>query len=801
MSGNPFDQAPDPRGNPFSFDDPLPAQAAPSAPPAQPFNPEDVFGESYREIPTAPAQPQQPPAVAPIVDVPIAATASPVSAHGPESPKPRLEFHNFEAAAPSAAAAAPPPPPPSDTAGAILTTARQDDFSEQAAPQGEAEKKPAERLGWTSAWRPAYWQPYFDVDVGDVLVRMLAGGFWPFGKHFLDFVHPRADLYGPFWITTTLIFLIAAIKNMSEYIQYWRYGQANSWQYDFQAIVVGVGVLYGYVGLVPLVLWAASSFWLALDRTLVEYWCLYGYSLTIYLGVSFICIVPVDWLRWLLVGVGCIVSTFTLMWSLWKPLILGGANRFQGVLVISVCGVLHVALALVYKLYFFGRVYVEPLACASILLATARAASTAAITEAYDAPPYSTVTVTINAQSLHPCSGTGRNYYGGQWAQLFTPPQTPWAYTSVSFSLRLIARADVANETVVRGAVEMHAVELSPAGLALEPGDLVASASIPPVAIDRTYGQWTTVDLRSAPFVAWERAVFIGIKFWACHKTGVVVSTGMNTGRLVYSFREDLLLWKSSHNSNRTMETAAEAVPPTWVCSRGEYSDSVCSCNCGAWDPACTLSPRSPNCSAHSICDSSARCEERRYWAYDGCQCECGGDTDPDCFDPFATVSACHDNFTVPVCALSDGAQSAVCEVPTEWRCDDKDYNDRIVCDCNCGAYDPDCDMKLPVGNCSQGQECDGGLHCFKDNCSCESGRKTRQGPRPLNVPKELEGPVEEQFVPVEGSGESPSIASASVFASMTDTDRALVSLSVSPFELALPVALAAAKAQRLSLN
>ena len=31
--------------------------------------------------------------------------------------------------------------------------------------------------------------------------------------------------------------------------------------------------------------------------------------------------------------------------------------------------------------------------------------------------------------------------------------------------------------------------------------------------------------------------------------------------------------------------------------------------------------------------------------------------------------------------------------IPSEWTCDPNYYNARDGCDCNCGAWDPDCDI------------------------------------------------------------------------------------------------------------
>lgn len=49
-------------------------------------------------------------------------------------------------------------------------------------------------------------QPYFEVSISDIKQRAI-NGFIPFNKKFVDI---KPDFYGPFWIYTTLIFLISA---------------------------------------------------------------------------------------------------------------------------------------------------------------------------------------------------------------------------------------------------------------------------------------------------------------------------------------------------------------------------------------------------------------------------------------------------------------------------------------------------------------------------------------------------------------------------------------------------------------
>eukprot|EP00727_Mastigamoeba_balamuthi_P008361 m51a1_g4147 hypothetical protein (1503) ;mRNA; r:237576-243772 len=77
---------------------------------------------------------------------------------------------------------------------------------------------------------------------------------------------------------------------------------------------------------------------------------------------------------------------------------------------------------------------------------------------------------------------------------------------------------------------------------------------------------------------------------------------------------------------------------------------------------------------------------------------------------------------------------------PPSWRCEPASFSDGRVCDCECGAWDPDCNVTVagPLGNCSEGSVCDRRGHCVDprwnvsacnlssfgagDGCQCECG-------------------------------------------------------------------------------
>lgn len=71
-------------------------------------------------------------------------------------------------------------------------------------------------------------RPYFDVDTKDVVARMGSSIRGPIKADFLETTHDQPDLYGPFWIATTLIFVTAVAGNYADYIAFSNKGIADS---------------------------------------------------------------------------------------------------------------------------------------------------------------------------------------------------------------------------------------------------------------------------------------------------------------------------------------------------------------------------------------------------------------------------------------------------------------------------------------------------------------------------------------------------------------------------------------------
>ncbi|RWW11200.1 hypothetical protein BHE74_00011103 [Ensete ventricosum] len=126
------------------------------------------------------------------------------------------------------------------------------------------------------------YKPYFDVDTADVVER-IRDSLFPFKGNFTEKTADNPDLYGPFWICTTLIFVAAAIGTFVTYVAHKL--QKKEWDYDINLVTWSAGLFYGYVTFVPLGLYIILKYF-SVPSGLVQLWCLYGYSLFIFIPAS-----------------------------------------------------------------------------------------------------------------------------------------------------------------------------------------------------------------------------------------------------------------------------------------------------------------------------------------------------------------------------------------------------------------------------------------------------------------------------------------------------------------------------------
>lgn len=215
----------------------------------------------------------------------------------------------------------------------------------------------SDTAGNKSFWTFEYYQQFFDVETKDVVDRIIASVVPTRSDALKTVTKTKPDLYGPFWISVTLVFTIAITGNIANYLQY--ANENYHWKYDFHLVSYAATAICIYVTLVPLCLWGLlkwSSDIADLDgledgRTpsALELICVYGYSLFIYIPVSILWSIQVAWLQWLLVLLAALLSGSVLLTALMPPLRL---SRHKFLLIVGIISC-HLLLAAGFMLFFF----------------------------------------------------------------------------------------------------------------------------------------------------------------------------------------------------------------------------------------------------------------------------------------------------------------------------------------------------------------------------------------------------------------------------------------------------------------
>lgn len=80
-------------------------------------------------------------------------------------------------------------------------------------------------------WTLSFYSQFFDVDTSSVLQRCWAA-LYP-RANFLDVLEGNPDLYGPFWIATTVVLILFLGGTIS---LYWHSGAGERFAYDFRLL-------------------------------------------------------------------------------------------------------------------------------------------------------------------------------------------------------------------------------------------------------------------------------------------------------------------------------------------------------------------------------------------------------------------------------------------------------------------------------------------------------------------------------------------------------------------------------------
>lgn len=207
---------------------------------------------------------------------------------------------------------------------------------------------------------------YFDIDADDI-VRRMRGVFYTFYKpeHFRNNIMGSTktnelkgpDLYGPFWITMTLIFFIGVTANLHGYVHR---NEVDEFDYDINHLLHAASILVSFSFGLPTILWMTTTCCMSMNALqLVEWICLYGYSLVPYLPAVVLSVIPVSIIAWVTLAAATTVSCLLVIRNV-APVLMGSDTGNGGVggpakgppIVLAMLGC-HVVFFLVLKFTFY----------------------------------------------------------------------------------------------------------------------------------------------------------------------------------------------------------------------------------------------------------------------------------------------------------------------------------------------------------------------------------------------------------------------------------------------------------------
>lgn len=208
----------------------------------------------------------------------------------------------------------------------------------------------------------SFYTQFFDVDTNEVLRRCWAA-LYPRAP-FLDVIDGNPDLYGPFWIATTVVFILFLAGTLNL-----RMGGPTDDGFNWGLLSGASGLIYGYTGVIPIGLWATLRWFGSESANLLECWCLYGYANIVWIVVAAISWSRIDSmfkslllmakslilavLNFIFVALGFAVSAVFLVRNLYPVLSATDIKTSKILLIVMV--VLHAGLAIAIKVLFFAH--------------------------------------------------------------------------------------------------------------------------------------------------------------------------------------------------------------------------------------------------------------------------------------------------------------------------------------------------------------------------------------------------------------------------------------------------------------
>ncbi|CCH41252.1 putative membrane protein [Wickerhamomyces ciferrii] len=176
------------------------------------------------------------------------------------------------------------------------------------------------------------------------------------------------DLYGPIWVTATVIFCLFFSNTSSNLIKSWLIGGDEHYQYNFGLLTGAISLLYGYTVLIPFIFYIVSVWYFKLENffSLSKIISIYGYANSVWIPSAILGILRgllvnhqflSGILKWIVVLIGGLISGVSIGLKVFPILknstsSIGNDKLIFGLL--GVLGIAHLGFIIAIKVLFFG---------------------------------------------------------------------------------------------------------------------------------------------------------------------------------------------------------------------------------------------------------------------------------------------------------------------------------------------------------------------------------------------------------------------------------------------------------------
>lgn len=175
----------------------------------------------------------------------------------------------------------------------------------------------------------------------------------PRRNDFFEVLNGSKDLYGPFWILTTLIFVVACAGNMSAMVESWMLGVPYASRFDF--VPMAASTIYSFGVLVPVIFGILLKYVGSKEVSILNTVIIYCYSLCPLILSLIIAIIPSELVDWIVLIFGIGASTL-FVFKNYEPEL----RKYQGgsrYCLLGFFGIAQFCLLIIFKMQFYDPVF------------------------------------------------------------------------------------------------------------------------------------------------------------------------------------------------------------------------------------------------------------------------------------------------------------------------------------------------------------------------------------------------------------------------------------------------------------